>query len=179
MAKRLGSLPYLELIEESRKKVSIPVIASVNCVTADWWVPYAKRIESAGAHGLELNISHFPKRNGEGSEEVEKRYVEIVQKVSESVSIPVAVKLSFYFTSLWSVMEDIVAAGAKALVLFNRYYALDVDLDTKTVVPAVKLSSPGEMLVAACGGLALPRRSSNAIFRLQPASTTVRAPSKC
>ncbi len=147
IGKRLGSLPYLELIEESRKKVSIPVIASVNCVTADWWVSYAKRIESAGAHGLELNISHFPKRNKEGSEEVEKRYAEIVQKVSESVSIPVAVKLSFYFTSLWSVMEDIVAAGAKALVLFNRYYALDVDLDTKTVVPAVKLSSPGEMLL--------------------------------
>lgn len=145
---RLGPLPYLEFIEEVRENVTAPVIASVNCVTPHWWVPYARRIESAGASGLELNISHFPRRTGEeDSSEIEKRYVEIVQKVSESVSIPVAVKMGFYFTSLWNVMEDVVRAGAKALVLFNRYYAVDVDLDTKSIVPAVKLSSPAEMLL--------------------------------
>jgi len=141
---RLGPLPYLEFIEEARKKVSIPIIASVNCVTPHWWVPYARRIEEAGASGLELNISHFPQRNGENSKEIEARYAEIVQTVCDSISIPVAVKIGFYFTSLWSVIEDVVAAGAKALVLFNRYYAVDVDLDTKTVIPAMKLSSPGE-----------------------------------
>jgi dihydroorotate dehydrogenase (fumarate) len=145
---RLGPLPYLEFIEEVRKKVAVPVIASVNCVTPQWWVPYARRIESAGASGLELNISHFPKCSvEEDSKEIEKRYIEIVQKVSESVSIPVAVKLGFYFTSLWNVIEDVVGAGAKALVLFNRYYAVDVDLDTKSIVPAVKLSSPAEILL--------------------------------
>ncbi len=142
---RLGPLPYLEFIEEVRKKVSLPVIASVNCVSPHWWVPYAKRIESAGANGLELNISHFPGGEGEDSGEIEKRYVEIVQKVTSQVSIPVAVKIGFYFTSLWKVMEEIIAAGAKALVLFNRYYSADVDLDSKSLVSAVKFSSPGEM----------------------------------
>jgi dihydroorotate dehydrogenase (fumarate) len=145
---RLGPLPYLEFIEESRKKVSVPIIASVNCVTPNWWVPYARRIESAGASALELNISHFPKGTEEqDSNAIEKRYAEIVQKVSESVSIPIAVKLGFYFTSLWNVIEGVVRAGAKAVVLFNRYYAVDVDLDNKTVVPAVKLSAPVEMLL--------------------------------
>jgi dihydroorotate dehydrogenase (fumarate) len=145
---RLGPLPYLEFIEEARKSVSVPVMASVNCVTPNWWVPYAKRIESAGASALELNISHFPRSTeGEDSGAIEKRYTEIVQKVSKSVSIPVAVKLGFYFTSLWDVIEDVVRAGAKALVLFNRYYAVDVDLDNRIVVPAVKLSAPAEMLL--------------------------------
>ncbi len=142
---RLGPLPYLEFIEEVRKKVSLPVIASVNCISPNWWVPYARRIESAGADGLELNISHFPGGNEESSTEIEKRYVEIVQKVTDHISIPVAVKIGFYFTSLWNVMEDIVSAGAKALVLFNRYYTVDVDLDNKSLVPAVKFSSPGEL----------------------------------
>jgi dihydroorotate dehydrogenase (fumarate) len=145
---RLGPLPYLEFIEEARETVSVPVIASVNCVTPHWWVPYARRIESAGAAGLELNISHFPRGTEEGgSKEIETRYREIVREVTESISIPVAVKMGFYFTSLWNVIEDVVKAGAKALVLFNRYYAVDVDLDTRTVVPAVKLSSPAEMLL--------------------------------
>jgi dihydroorotate dehydrogenase (fumarate) len=145
---RLGPLPYLDFIEEVRKNVSVPVIASVNCVTPNWWVPYARRIESAGASGLELNISHFPKAGEEeGSADIEKRYVEIVQTVSDSVSIPLAVKMGFYFTALWNVIEDVVRAGAKGLVLFNRYYAVDVDLDTRSMVPAFKLSSPTEILL--------------------------------
>jgi dihydroorotate dehydrogenase (fumarate) len=147
IGKRLGPLPYLEFIEEVRKKVSVPVIASVNCITPHWWVPYARRIEAAGADGLELNISHFPRGEGEDSLEIEKRYTEIVQKVTDQVSIPVAVKLGFYFTSLWNVIEDVVAAGAKAVVLFNRYHSVDVDLDARTLVPAVKFSSPGEVLL--------------------------------
>jgi dihydroorotate dehydrogenase (fumarate) len=145
---RLGPLPYLDFIEEVRKNVSVPVIASVNCVTPNWWVPYARRIESAGASGLELNISHFPKAGEEeGSADIEKRYVEIVQTVSDSVSIPLAVKMGFYFTALWNVIEDVVRAGAKGLVLFNRYYAVDVDLDRRSMVPAFKLSSPTEILL--------------------------------
>ena len=143
---RLGPLPYLEFIEEARKNVSVPVIASVNCVTPNWWVPYARRIESAGASALELNISHFPRGTAEeDSGAIEKRYAEIVHKVSQSVSIPVAVKLGFYFTSLWDVIEDVVRAGAKALVLFNRYYMVDVNIETKQFVPAITLSSPVEI----------------------------------
>ncbi len=141
---RLGPRPYLELIEKVRKKVTLPVIASVNCVSSRWWVPYAQKIESAGADALELNISHFPGDNDQASRDIERRYVDIVQEVTRQVSIPVAVKIGFYFTSLLNVMQDLVSAGARALVLFNRYHAVDVDLDSKQLVSAVKFSSPGE-----------------------------------
>lgn len=141
---QLGPLPYLEFIEKVRKKVTLPVIASINCVTPRWWVPYARKIESAGADALELNISHFPGENEEDSKHIEAGYVEIVREVTSQVSIPVAVKIGFYFTSLMNVMQDLVAAGAKALVLFNRYHAIDVDLKSKRLVSAVKFSSPGE-----------------------------------
>jgi dihydroorotate dehydrogenase (fumarate) len=142
---RLGALPYLDFVEEVRKKAPVPVIASVNCYSPDWWVPYAKRIESAGAHGLELNISHFPHKWHNDSMEIEKRYVEVVQKVTAEISIPVSVKIGFYFTTLWNTMVELVHAGAKALVLFNRYQTVDVDLDNKTVVSSIKLSSPAEL----------------------------------
>ncbi len=144
---RLGPLSYLEFIEKVRKRVSIPVIASINCTSSRWWVPYAQRIESVGADGLELNISHFPGSSREESNLVEKRYAEIVHEVTSQISIPVAAKIGFYFTSLGNVMEDMVAAGAKALVLFNRYHAIDVDLDSKRLVPAIKFSSPGELML--------------------------------
>jgi len=144
---RLGPKPYLELIEDVSTKISLPVIASVNCITPDWWVPYARQIESAGAAGLELNISHFPESNGEDPRDVEKRYVEIVHKVSDELTIPVAVKLGFYFTSLGNLMGQIVEAGAKALVLFNRYYSVDVDVDDKKIVHAMTFSSPEEMRI--------------------------------
>jgi dihydroorotate dehydrogenase (fumarate) len=145
VGKRVGALPYLEFIENVRQSVDVPVIASINCTSGNWWVPYGRRVESAGADALELNISHFPESRGESPRDIEKRYGEIVGEVSQSLSIPVAVKIGFYFTSLWSVMEDLVAAGAKGLVLFNRYYAVDVDLDTRSFVAAVGLSSPSEM----------------------------------
>ena len=141
---RLGPLSYLEFIEKTRKKVNIPVIASINCTSARWWVPYARKIESAGADGVELNISHFPGGSREESEVIEKQYAEIVHEVSSAISIPVSAKIGFYFTSLGNVMADMAAAGARALVLFNRYHAVDVDLESKSLVPAIKYSSPEE-----------------------------------
>ena len=141
---RLGPRTYLEFIEKARKKVSIPVIASINCTSARWWVPYARKIESAGADGVELNISHFPGDSGEDSEAIEKQYAEIVHEVSSAISIPVSAKIGFYFTSVGSVMQEMATAGAKALVLFNRYHAIDVDLDSKRLVPAIKYSSADE-----------------------------------
>jgi len=141
----LGPLSYLEFIEKVRKKVALPVIASINCTSSRWWVPYARRIESSGADGLELNISHFPGSGREDSRTLEKQYAEIVHDVTSAVSIPISAKIGFYFTSLGDVMEDMVAAGAKALVLFNRYHAIDVDLDTRRLVPAIKFSSPEEL----------------------------------
>jgi dihydroorotate dehydrogenase (fumarate) len=141
----LGPLSYLEFIEKVRKKVTLPVIASINCTSSRWWVPYARRIESSGTDDLELNISHFPGSGREDSGTIEKQYAEIVHDVTSAISIPVSAKIGFYFTSLGDVMEDMVAAGAKALVLFNRYHATDVDLDNRRLVPGIKFSSPEEL----------------------------------
>ncbi len=140
-----GPLPYLEFIEKVRKHVAIPVIASVNCVSPNQWVPYARSIESAGADALELNISHFP--SDEDSRAIEARYVEIVSEVTRQVSIPVAVKLGLHFTSPLVLMGDLVAAGAKALVLFNRFHSVDVDLESRRLVFAVRFSSASEQTI--------------------------------
>lgn len=142
---QMGSKPYIKFIENVRNEVSIPVIASVNCISSKWWVPYAKDIESAGAHALELNISHFPKKTGEKTRDIEKQYAEIVHEVTSRVNIPVAVKLGCYFTSLWAVLQEIVDAGASALVLFNRFYVVDVNFESKRFVPSMTLSAPQEM----------------------------------
>ncbi len=142
---RLGPKPYLEFIENVRNKVNIPVIASVNCISPKWWTSYAKDMESAGADGIELNISHFPKTADEQASDIEHRYIDIVQEVTRIISIPVAVKLGFYFTSLWNLADNIVSAGAKALVLFNRYYSIDVNIKDKTLVPSMAFSCPEDL----------------------------------
>ncbi|MCE5250908.1 dihydroorotate dehydrogenase-like protein [bacterium] len=142
-----GPHPYLKFIEDVRAHVDVPVIASVNCITSKWWVSYAKDIEASGADALELNISHFPQDTAENSIEIEKRYAGIVHEVASRISLPVAVKIGFYFTTLWNVVEDIVQAGAQAIVLFNRYYTVDVDCAEKRFVPSMTLSSPEEMLM--------------------------------
>jgi len=144
---RLGPRPYLKFIEDVKNNVSVPVIASVNCISSKWWAPYAGDIESAGADGIELNISHFPGGGGESSAELEKRYVDIVGEVVGHVSIPVAVKLGFYFTSLGNVLKEIVASGAGALVLFNRLYSVDVDVEKGALIPGMTFSSPEEAAV--------------------------------
>ncbi len=142
---QLGPLPYLRFIEDVMRQVSIPVIASVNCVSPRWWVPYAKDIESAGAHALELNISHFPQGGDEDFRDIERQYSRIVAEVCSRVSIPVAVKIGPYFTSIAGVAKEISDAGARGIVLFNRYYTVDVDPETGKFVPAMTLSSPEEI----------------------------------
>lgn len=143
---QLGPRPHLRFIEDVRKSVAVPVIASVNCISSKWWVSYAKNIESAGADAIELNISHFPGAE-ESSDDVERRYADIVADVAGNVSIPIAAKVGHYFTSVSNLLEAVVAGGAKGLVLFNRLYSVDIDIDKKAVVPSMKLSSPEEMLV--------------------------------
>ncbi len=142
---RLGPVPYLRFIEEARKAVSVPVIASVNCISPRWWVSYAKDLESAGASALELNISHFPQHADTDIRDTEKLYAHITSEVCGHLNIPVSVKIGYHFTSIGDVVAGIAAAGAKGVVLFNRYYAVDVDLATKRLVPAVMLSSPMEL----------------------------------
>ena len=122
MSMSLGSSDYLNLIEDSKKEVNIPIIASLNCVTAKWWVDYAKQIESAGADGLELNISAMPSDPNRVSEEIENRYVDIVEGVRRSINIPIAVKIGPFFTSIARIAHELYRSGVSALVLFNRFY---------------------------------------------------------
>lgn len=142
---QLGPVPYLRFIEDVLRHVDIPVIASVNCTSPRWWVPYARDIESAGARAIELNISHFPHGGDRDLRDIERQYARITGEVCSQVKIPVAVKIGPSFTSIGDVIQDITAAGAKGIVLFNRYYTIDVDTETGRFLPAMTLSSPEEI----------------------------------
>ncbi len=136
---------YLNLIYEAKKEVSVPIIASVNCVSSHEWIPFSRRIEDAGADALELNIFIMPSDLNRTSQENEKMYFEIINSVLSVVKIPVAVKLSYYFTNLASMIKQISETGVKGIVLFNRFFEPDFDLDSLTVVPTNVLSSPSDL----------------------------------
>ncbi|OQY34691.1 MAG: hypothetical protein B6241_03895 [Spirochaetaceae bacterium 4572_59] len=121
---------YLELVEQSVKVLDIPVIASLNCHTDKWWIEYAKRIEQMGAAALELNIALIPVSVKESPESVEKTICDIVKEAVAAVNIPVAVKIGSNFSSLPSFVNNLRRAGASAVVLFNRYYRPDINIDT-------------------------------------------------
>ncbi len=142
---QMGTKPYLSFIEDAKKAVNIPVIASVNCTSPKWWASYAKDIESAGADGLELNISHFPQHDSESTADIEQQYADIVSAVAGHTSIPLAVKVSSFFTSLRDVLSSLEQAGADALVLFNRFYTVDIDIHNKRIIPAIRFSHSNEM----------------------------------
>lgn len=139
---------YLFLIEDVKKNTSIPIIASVNCVSAKEWVPFSKRLESAGADAIELNIFIMPSDFDKTSMENEKTYFEIIYSVLNEVKIPVSVKLSYYFTNLAQMIKKISETGVKGIVLFNRFFAPDFDLDSLTVVPTNVLSNPSDLSVS-------------------------------
>jgi dihydroorotate dehydrogenase (fumarate) len=147
IGKQLGPIPYLRFVEDVRKHIRIPVIASINCTSPQWWLPYARDIESAGAHAIELNISHFPESASRDLRDVEKMYARITSELASRVKIPVAVKIGMYFTSIGDVARDIAAAGAKGIVLFNRYYTVDMNIEQKRFVPSMTYSSNQEILL--------------------------------
>ena len=120
---------YLDFIAEAKTAVSIPVFASLNCVSPRWWIDYAKKIENAGADGLELNINIRPSDPERTSKEIEKLYFDILDSVKAKIKIPVAVKVGPYFTSMGRMASDLSKRGADALVLFNRFYRLDIDVE--------------------------------------------------
>jgi len=136
---------YLKIIEKSKEAVDIPVIASVNCVSDSSWTDYAKYIEAVGADGLELNIALMPKDPKEDPNDIEKKIFRIIEVVKHNINIPVAVKIGPYFTSMTRVAEGIRKSGASALVLFNRFYQPDIDIDTYEFQSKNRYSSPSEM----------------------------------
>lgn len=141
----VGPQQYLNLIHAASEKVDIPVIASLNGVTNEGWVEYAKNMQDAGANGIELNVYFMAADPAVSGAEVEQRYLDVLKAVKASVSVPVAVKLSPFFSSMAHMAAQLEAAGADALVLFNRFYQPDFDLDLMEVEPHLELSSAYEI----------------------------------
>ena len=139
---RLGPEGYLEHIRKAKEAVRIPIIASLNGATAGGWAEYAKEIEEAGADALECNIYSIPTDPDVSSAQVEQIYIDIVKAVKNAVSIPVAVKISPFFSNLANMAKRLDQAGADGLVLFNRFYQPDIDLEELEIRPNVLLSTP-------------------------------------
>jgi dihydroorotate dehydrogenase (fumarate) len=141
----VGVERYLELIRRAVDAVDIPIIASLNGTTEAGWLRYAKSIEQAGAHALELNIYFIPADIVTMGREVEQRYLAIVRAVKREIGIPVAVKLGPYFSAMGSMAKELSDAGADGLVLFNRFYQPDIDLAHMRLVTDLRLSERYEM----------------------------------
>jgi dihydroorotate dehydrogenase (fumarate) len=144
----LGPRQYLNLIEQAKQKVSVPIIASINCVSPGRWADYAEKIAQAGADALELNISVMPVEPERGSEEIERMHFRIVEDVVKRIKLPVAVKLGPYFTSMARMATELCERGVAALVLFNRFYQPDINVDKLHLVAGYRFSSPEEMNVS-------------------------------
>ncbi|MGD0806188.1 MAG: dihydroorotate dehydrogenase-like protein [Anaerolineales bacterium] len=143
----MGPDLYLELIRKARESVQIPVIASLNGISTGGWVEYARKIEQAGASALELNLYYLPTDPNLSGAELEEEYVRLVGDVRAKVRIPLAVKLSPFFSALPQMARRLASAGANGLVLFNRFYQPDLDLGALAVVPHLKLSTSDDMLL--------------------------------
>ncbi|MCR4282517.1 MAG: dihydroorotate dehydrogenase-like protein [Bauldia sp.] len=142
---RIGPHQYLDLVRRASEAVDIPVIASLNGISDEGWISYAGLIAEAGATGLELNIYFIPADLSLTGREVEQRYLDILKSVRAIASIPVAVKLSPYFSAIGNLALELEKAGADGLVLFNRFYQPDLDLPRLQVLTDLKLSEPGEI----------------------------------
>ena len=144
---RVGPHEYLSLVERAKKALRIPVIASVNCCAAGSWTGYARDIEQAGADAIEVNLYAVEADPAVSSADVEARYLDIVRGVRAAVRVPIAVKLSPWFTSLAHFAARLDEAGANGLVLFNRFLQPDISLEKLTATPTMTLSHPSEALL--------------------------------
>jgi dihydroorotate dehydrogenase (fumarate) len=141
----VGPNDYLELAHQAVETTDIPIIASMNGFTNEGWIDYARLIEETGVHGLELNVYYIPADVVTTPAAVEARYVEVLQAVKSAIRIPVAIKLSPYFTAFGAMAKQLADVGADALVLFNRFYQPDIDLKTMSVAPTLEISQPNEI----------------------------------
>jgi dihydroorotate dehydrogenase (fumarate) len=156
-----GPRSYLNLLERAVAAVEIPVIASLNAATPEGWTHYARAMQDAGAAAIELNIYYVPGDPRISGRDVEQRHIEILQRVKSAVTVPVAIKLSPYFSSTGEIALALDAAGADALVLFNRFLQPDVDPEELLVLPRVNLSGPSDGRLPRAW-IALLRRSVHA-----------------
>lgn len=148
LSKEEGLSGYLKLIENAKKAVNIPVVASINCVTSEEWPKFAAEIEKSGADGLELNIFIPPTNINLTGYKMEEAYVDIIHEVRKHISIPLAVKVGYYFTNLYRMLYRISNLDVNSLVLFNRYYRPDIDIENLRVVAQNVYSSPHEITLS-------------------------------
>jgi len=137
---RTGPEEYLNLIRNAKEAVNIPIIASLNGSTPGGWTKFAKQFQEAGADAIELNVYYIPTNIEESGEKVEQTYIDILKQVKDAVDIPVSIKLSPFFSNMANMAKKLDDAGANGLVLFNRFYQPDVDLEELEVKPQIQLS---------------------------------------
>ncbi|UCD38243.1 MAG: dihydroorotate dehydrogenase-like protein [Fidelibacterota bacterium] len=172
---KLSTETYLELIRQAKDAIGVPIIASLNGSTPGGWTQYARQMEEAGSDGLELNIYYVAADHAISGGEVERMYLDVLTAVRETVSIPIAVKLSPFISSLANFAKELEAGGANGLVLFNRFYQPDVDLETLEVVPNLQLSRSDEMrlplrwISILCGNVACDLAASTGVHTAQDA----------
>ena len=142
---RIGPAHYLDVLHHAAAATNIPIVGSLNGITDHGWVNYAGQMEQAGAAALELNIYFIPADPDVPGHEVEQRYITILKAIKQAVKIPVAVKLSPYFSAMGHMATQLVEAGADGLVLFNRFYEPDIDLGQLTLLPNLELSTAAEI----------------------------------
>lgn len=142
---RIGPAHYLDVLHHAAAATDIPIVGSLNGITDRGWVKYARQMEQAGAAALELNIYFIPADSEVPGHEVEQRYITILKAVKQAVKIPVAVKLSPYFSAMGHMTTQLVEAGADGLVFFNRFYEPDIDLGQLTLLPNLELSTATEI----------------------------------
>lgn len=141
----VGTDDYLENIRKAKERVKIPIIGSLNGITNEGWIDYSKMMEQAGADGIEVNIFFIPGDIAMSSSEVEHRYLNIIETIKQSVKIPVAVKLNPYFSAMGNMSLRMKNAGADALVLFNRFYQPDFDINELVIKTDLHYSEPNEI----------------------------------
>jgi dihydroorotate dehydrogenase (fumarate) len=144
---RIGPDSYLDHVRKVKAAVSIPVIGSLNGVSAGGWVDYAKKIQDAGADALELNTYYIAAEPSQTSADVEQMYLDLVHEIRASIRIPITIKLSHQFSAFANMAHRLDQAGVNGLVLFNRFYEPDFDLDNLEIVPDVKLSTPYDLRI--------------------------------
>jgi dihydroorotate dehydrogenase (fumarate) len=142
---RVDPKTYLDHIEEAKQRLSIPIIASLNCTTLSGWLSYARRITDAGADALELNIYKIPTHTQIPGSTIEKEYIDVVRRIRAATPIPLAIKLSPYFSNFANMADTFDALGVQGLVLFNRFYQPDIDIEKMEVTPNLNLSTPNDM----------------------------------
>jgi dihydroorotate dehydrogenase (fumarate) len=136
---------YLQLIEKAKRAVKIPVIASINCISASDWINFSTEIEEAGVDALELNIYFLPTDKDVSSEKHEEFYYNVISKVRKKIKIPLAIKIGMHFTNLVKLVNNLYIRGAQGVVMFNRFYAPDIDVDKMEFTAAEVLSTPSDI----------------------------------